>query len=500
MSKPSGLDNIVIVGGDVTGWTVAAAIANALRGRKNTITLVDVPDLINFEPVQYTAPSTLDFFRHIGIDEDELIRQTGGTLRLGTGVHYRNGATDHRILAFGKHGGTTGVVPFHHYVTRQRLAGVITNLNQFSATAMAARQGRVIRATDPGAEKMPPIDYGLNVNTEKLTQLLRGNATLNGTKVLRQGIDSVDLHPASGYIRQLKLADGSTLAGDLFIDCSGEAALLIGATLGIAYEDWREYLPCSRTIAATTKSDHDNMPVHHIAAQDDGWISSTPMRYRAAHRFSYPPEFVSDDEAAARLQAHLGDFEADAFSTHEMPSGRRREMWACNCVAVGSAAAFVEPLDLSTLHMTQRAAIRLAAMLPANPASPSLALEFNRRVGAEYESLRDFTHLHYVASFWRRSAFWREMATYKRPASLQQRIELFKSCGYVRSRDDDAWPLETWAAAMMSAEIWPDGYHPLLDTFDSQQLDQHFGRMRQAIAQAIARMRTHRDYLAALDN
>lgn len=500
MSKPSGLDNIVIVGGDVSGWTVAAALSNALRGRTTTITLLDVPDTINIEPVQYTAPSTLDFFRHIGLDEDELIRQAGGTLRLGTGVHYRNGATDHRILAFGVHGGTTGVVPFHHYVTRQRLAGIDINLNQFSATAAAARQGRVIRATDPGAERLPPLSYGLNVNTEKLTQMLRSYATLNGTKVFRQDIDSVDLYPESGYIQKLRLADGTTLAGDLFVDCSGEAALLIGATLGVPFEDWREFLPCSRTISATTKSDHDNTPVHHIAAQDDGWISTTPLRYRAAHRFLYPPEFVSDDEAAARLRAHLGDFEADAFSTHEMPSGRRREMWACNCVAIGSAAAFVEPLDLSTLHMTQLAAMRLAAMLPANPASPALAIEFNRRIGTEYEALRDFTHLHYVASSWRQSGFWREMATYKRPTSLQQRIELFRSRGHIRSRDDDAWPPETWVGAMMSAEIWPEGYHPLLDTFEPRQLEQHFGRMRQAIAQAIAQMRPHRDYLAALDN
>lgn len=500
MSRPSGLDNIVIVGGDVTGWTVAATLANSLRGHKCTVTLLDVPGIINVEPVQYTAPSTLEFFGHIGIDEVQLIRQTGATLRLGTGIHYRNRATDHRILAFGKQGGSMAVVPFHHYIVRQRLLGVETNLNQFSATAMAARKGRIARADDPGASTLPPISYGLNMNTEKLTQLLRNNATLNGVRERRQGLDSADLHPASGYIRQLRLSDGSTLAGDLFIDCSGEAALLIGVTMGVAWEDWSEYLPCSRIVAATTKSDRDDTPVHHIAAQDNGWISSTPLRHRTAHRFVYSPEFVSDDQAAARLRAHLGGFEADAISTHRMPSGRRREPWACNCVAVGNAAAFVEPLDLSSLHMTQRAAMQLAAMLPATPATPALASEFNRRVGEEYESLRDFTHLHYVASFWRRSEFWREMAACKRPRSLQQKLDLYRSRGYIRSGNNDVWPLETWVAALMSADIWPDGYHPLLDSFDSQQLDEHFGRMRQAVADATSSMQRHREYLAALDN
>lgn len=499
MSRSFGLDNIVIVGGDVTGWTVAAALGNSLRGHGCTITLLDVPDIINVEPVQYTAPSTLEFFRHIGIDENELIRQTGATLRLGTGIHYRNHATDHRILAFGKQGGTMGVVPFHHYVTRQRLNGVEINLNQYSATAIAARLGRVLRAGDTDAEKMPPISYGLNMNTEKLTQLLRDNATINGVHVLRGGIDSADLHASSGYIRQLHLTDQSTLDGDLFIDCTGEAALLIGATMGVAFEDWREYLPCSRTVAATTKSDHDGTPVHHIAGQDNGWISSTPLRHRTAHRFLYPPEFVSDDQAETRLRAHLGTFEAEAFSTHHMPSGRRREMWACNCVAIGSAAAFVEPLDLSTLHMTQRAAMQLAAMLPATPASPALATEFNRRIGQEFEALRDFTHLHYVASFWRRSEFWREMEAYRRPGQLQRTLDLYRSRGHIRNREHDAWPPETWAAAMMSADILPEGYHPLLDSFDAQQLDAHFTRMRDAIGRATSQMQPHREYLDALD-
>jgi len=128
-----------------------------------------------------------------------------------------------------------------------------------------------------------------------------------------------------------------------------------------------------------------------------------------------------------------------------------------------------------------------------------LATEFNRRIVQEFETLRDFTHLHYVASFWRRSEFWREMAAYRRPRSLQRTIDLYRSRGHIRSRGNDVWPLETWVAALMSADIWPDGYHPLLDSFDSEQLDRHFGRMRQAIAQTTSQMRPHREYLAALD-
>ena len=499
MSANDALRRIVIVGGDLTGWTAAAGLAHALRGSGCSITLLEVDDLINVEPAQYTAPSTLDFFRHLGIDEDELIRQTGATLRLGTGLHYRNHETDHRILAFGTQGGTMGVVPFHHYVARQKLRGIDTNLNRFSATAMAARAGRVSRPTDEGAAAMPPVGYGLNMNTEKLTQLLGNNATLNGVEAIRVGIDAVDLDPASGYIRQLRLADGNTLAADLYVDCSGEAALLIGAAIGVPFEDWREYLPCSRVVAATTQSDRDNTPVHHLAATDDGWLSTTPLRYRAAHRLLYPAEFVGDDEAARRLGSHLGGFEAEAFSTHDMPSGRRREMWARNCVAIGSAAGFVEPLDVSSLHMSQRAVLALARRLPASPASPALAADYNRRMAADYESLRDFAHLHYVASAWRQSEFWREMRDYRRPASLQQRIELFRARGFLQLDDEDPWPEASWVAGLLSAGIWPEGWHPLLDALDPEQLDRHFASMGKAIMAAVEKMTPHREYLAQLD-
>lgn len=494
----SSLSSIVIVGGDLTGWTVAAALANSLRELPCQITVLELPDVINVEPAQFTAPSTLDFFRYIGIDEDELIRKTGATLRLGTGIHYRNDAKDHRILAFGQHGSAAGVVPFHHYVSRKRLSSAAANINAYSPNAIASRSGRVIRPTDADASKRPPLDYGLNLNTEKLTQLLISNAKLAGVRSMKGRIDSVTVEPNSGYISGLALDGGAHLEGDLYIDCSGETALLIGAAVGVGFEDWHCYLPCTRMMAVTTPSDSDNTPVHHIGAMESAWVSTTPLQHRAAHRLLYAHEHLDDNAAEAALRSHVSGLDVEAIATSDIRSGRRREFWARNCVAFGAAAATVEPLDLSTLHMTQSAAMELVRLLPATPASPELAIEFNRRVKGRFDSLRDFTRLHYAASSWRDTPFWRNADAAGHPASLQQKIDLFTDRGHLELEDNPVFPRDTWVSALLSAGIWPEGYHGLLDLMDAAALDAHFGNLRQAIVAGMDGMWPHREYLAAL--
>ena len=492
------VSNIVIVGGDLAGWTVAAELASALTGTPCRITVLELPDLINVEPAQFTAPPAVDFFRRIGMDEDELIRRTGATLRLGTGIHYRNSATDHRILAFGQHGAAAGVVPFHHYVNRARNNGAPINLNAFSPNAIAARGGRVIRPQDPDASKRPPLSYGLNLNTEKLTQLLADNATLKGVQIVKGRIDSVTLEPNSGYILGLELVGGSRLAGDFFIDCSGESALLIGKAMGVGYDDWCRYLPCTRMMAVTTVNDRDNTPVHHIGAIESAWVSTTPLQHRAAHRLLYAPEFLDDAAAEDALTSHASGMDVEAIATTELRSGRRREFWANNCVAFGAAAATVEPLDLSSLYMVQLAAAELVRLLPATPASPELAIEFNRRVGGLFGSLRDFTRLHYAAAAWRATPFWRTATAAAHPSTLQEKIDLFTSRGHLELEEHSVFPRDTWVAALLSAGISPDGHHGLLDLMDAAALDAHFGNLQQAIRAGVADMPLHREYLGAL--
>jgi tryptophan halogenase len=491
------VSSVVIVGGDLAGWTAAACLANTLRGLPVEITVLELPDLINVEPVQYTTPAALEFFSHLGIDTVELLRRTGATFRLGTGLHDVIAAGDHRISAYGAHGAMIGFVQFHHYVSREALNGQQIHFNDYSATAVAARSGRFIRPDD-GDKRSPPITYGLNLNTEKLTQFLCKNAMVNGVRVTRGNVDGVRMSADGSRIESLVLGDGTSLGGDFYVDCSGEGALLIGAALGVGYRDWSGWLPCSRAIGVTAKASHDDLPLHHCTATNSGWLLHTPLRHRAAYRFVYCPEFVSDDEAAAELRRNLDLDDPEALAMSNALSGHRNSFWHANCVAIGAAAGSVEALEIGSFDLLQSAMLRLSRMWPSRIVQPQLATEYNRATAREFEHLRDFTMLRYLGTGWRPAQLWQRVAGHALPDSLAGRIELFRSRGRFTADEEGVFPRETWIAALLAAEQWPRGYDPLLDSMSWSRLQQHFARMKVVIAQAVQQMPAHRDYLASL--
>ena len=361
---------------------------------------------------------------------------------------------------------------------------------------MAARAGKFhVPASN---RNLPSLSYGLNFNTEKLTRVLIDNATINGVGVVRRRINSAQLNAENGRIECLLLDDETTLAADLFVDCSGEAALLIGEALEVEFVDWSESLAASRSIAVTAKTDHHNIPVHHCTATDDGWFLSTPLQHRTACQFRYSPEHTSDDVAATQVEKFVGELGPEALALSNMRSGHRRSMWRRNCVALGAAAGWVEPLDISNFHFLMSGVSRLTALLPTLAMQEGLATLFNRAMIEELACVRDFGLLHYHSAQWRATPFWNASREHDIPDSLRRRIELFASSGRIWLEEHETFPGDTWAAAFLAAGITPRAYDPLLDATDEDQIQQHFSNMRRAIQQAVRQMPNHREYLAKL--
>ena len=488
------VERVVIVGGGLAAWTAAAAFASSLKGMPWSATVVELPDLVNIEPVQYTLPPTLEFFRHVGIDEAELIRRTAATYRLGSRLLDWHALGKDCIRAYGKYGADIGFIPFHHYAVRMRSRGDEFDYADFSPGAVAARLGRMAgknRLNRAG----PSLDYGLQLNTDKLAELLRTNAMLNGVEEIRGQVDAVELDPVAGRLESILLADGRRVTGNLFIDASGSRAIL-GTALGVGFIDWSHWLPCDRT-ASITCTDHSvGLPLLDVSATDEGWLLRSSLQHRNVRQLLYASGCTDDERAADRLVRGLDMATADALVIGDSPSGHRRRFWAQNCVAIGSCAGHIEALEVTGLHLIQSAVLRLLRLLPSAHFAPRLADEYNRETTAEYEALRDYVLLHRLAASRRGSGPFSGAQEIALPDSLAGLLELFTSRGRFIAREFDPLTRDTWVATLLAAGYWPAGYDPLLDVMSESRLVTHFDAMRVRIERSATAMPTHADVLA----
>ena len=497
MTAPE-ISRVVIVGGDLTGWTAAAALAHGLAGTGTALTVLELQDLPNVEPAQYTTPGVFEFLAGLGIATGEIFRRTGATFRFGTGLHSVTGDGEHRIGAFGRAGASLGVVDFHQYVLSHFGERALEVINELTPAAVAARMQRFSLPEAHGA-KRPPLAFGLCLNSEKLRELLRDYALLNGVRAVGGMLRKVDIDPASGTVSRLRLDDGDQLGADLFLDCSGERALLLAGALQIGRADWSRWLPASRAVAVTTKFSHEATPVHHLAAGEHGWQTRSLLQYRDAHQYLYSHLDVEDEDAVADLAARLGVEDPEAIATYHLDSGYREAAWSGNCVAVGASAGTVEPLEESAFSGVCRQLRRLLRHWPVRRLQPASARRYSAECVAEFRALRDFTILRYLAvSRWRRTPFWQRVGTIEPPESLAAKLELFRSRGRLRLDEYDPFGRDTWVAALVAAGVRPAGFDPLLARMENADLEAHFGRMRKSIIEAIEAMPPQRDYARSL--
>jgi tryptophan halogenase len=490
------LQRVVIVGGGLEGWTAAAGIANSLRGSGTEISVVEVPGLVNVEPAQYLLPETLLFLRRLGIDENELVRQTGATFRLGTELTGLLNDADRQVRPFGAVGANIGFVLFHHFVTNLRTSEDSVEYADFSPNVVAARNDRFTRPSEQ--DRIPELSYGLNLNTDKLIKLLRTNATINGVTCVDGQPTGVRQQAESGAIEALELKDAQRIDGDFFIDCTGEAAVLLGDSLGVPYVDWSHWLPCDRRVSVTTKGKPAAPPLLRCTAVDEGWVVQAALQYRTAHQLLYSSVCTDDESASNSLVRFVGDASADALAFGESKNGHRRQFWAKNCVALGTSAGRVEPLDVGDFHLAQSGVTRLMTLFPSGRIEAPLAEEYNRATRDEYECLRDYVLLNYLASDWRDTLFWRRSRGADTVPSLRRRTDLFRSRGRVSLGEHETYSRDAWISAFLVAGLQPEGYDPMLDAMDTDELRRHFGAMRAAIEQAVETMPSHAEYMANL--
>ena len=493
-TDPLRVRRVVIVGGGSAGWMSAAALAHATRGQI-PIELVESEAIGTVGVGEATIPPIRYFNEQLGIEENDFLSATGGTFKLGIEFVDWTRRSHRYFHPFGRFGADFDTLPLYQYWLRERARGSEVPLQDYAMAWVAARAGRFDRPQRDPRLVLSTFDYAYHFDAARYAGYLRTYAERFGARRTEGRVVDVRLRPADGFIESLVLEDGRQIDGDLFIDCSGFRGVLIEEALTSGYEDWRHWLPCDRAVTVASTPAENPTPYTRSTACTAGWQWRIPLQHRTGNGHVYCSRYIGDDEAAATLLANLDAAPLGEPRVIRFLTGARRSFWTRNCVAIGLAAGFLEPLESTALHLVQTAVTRLLALFPDRHFDPLLAREYNRITRTEYERIRDFIILHYHAIQRDDAPLWRHTRTMTIPEELQYKIEHFRLHGRLVAEPLELFQNHNWLAVLVGQEVWPEHYHPLLDLRTDVDASARLAGIRSALERAASALPTHRQYI-----
>jgi len=481
---------IVVVGGGTAGWMTAAALGRfCLPG--SSVTVVESDDIGTVGVGEATIPSIQMFNNSLGLDEAEFLAATGATYKLGIAFDGWGRADEAYVHAFGLVGSALGVVPFHHYWLRGRALGIAKPLGHYILHTIAIAGNRFAHLERPAGSPLPPLPYAFHFDAGLYARYLRRKAEKWGVVRQEGKIIAVERNGESGDVAAVVLANGTRIAGDLFVDCSGFRGLLIEQELEAGFEDWSEWLQSDRAVAVPCARVDPLMPLTRSIARKGGWQWRIPLQHRTGNGYVFNSDAISEDEATATLLASL-DGEAMAEPrTIRFATGRRRKCWIRNVVAIGLSSGFIEPLESTSIHLIQTGVNRLLELLPQRHISDAMRDDYNDRAAWEIDRVRDFVIFHYHANQRDGEPYWDRLRAMRVPDDLQHKIDLFRSSARLHSSFDELFDPRAWIQVMLGQNIMPESYHPIADLLPEPRLREFLDGLERAHVQDVSAMPDH---------
>jgi len=479
---------VVVTGGGTAGWVTAAALAQQF-GSLIDITLVESEEIGTVGVGEATFPSIQAFHRLLDLNEQEFMRATKATFKLGISFENWGGIGDRYMHAFGTIGRSTWMGDFQHFWLAAQEEGFGGEIGEYCFERQAAVAGKFAMS------EAVKINYAYQFDAGLYAAYLRKLSEPKGVKRIEGKIKSVDQHPESGYVTALNLESGESVTGDLFVDCSGFRGLLIEQTLKAGFEDYSPWLFTDRAFAVQTPSGKDIPPYTRAIARESGWQWRIPLQHRVGNGMVFCSRYQSEDSARGMLLANL---EGEALFEPRLlkfKAGRRLKAWDKNVVSMGLASGFIEPLESTSIHLIQIGVTRLMQLFPFSGITQALINRYNDQSRAEYERIRDFIVLHYKVTERDDSPFWRDCRDMKIPDTLTERIELFKESAMAYQAPDEMFRVESWMQVMLGQRLRPRGYHHMGRMLGPERLRNALDTLKNSISGAVARMPTHRQFL-----
>ncbi|GAB3024471.1 tryptophan halogenase family protein [Bowmanella dokdonensis] len=478
---------VVIAGGGTAGWVAAAALSKRLAGRIEVV-LVESEEIGTVGVGESTIPPVQLFHNLLGIDEQAFMRATDATFKLGISFENWGRIGDRYIHPFGTTGKGSFLADFQHYYLHGLQLGIEAPFGDYCYELQAARAHKF------GKSSSSTISYAYHLDAGRYARFLRQFSEAQGAMRIEGKIARVEQH-ADGNLSALVLESGQRIEGDLFIDCTGFRALLIEQTLKTGFEDWGHWLPCNSAAVVQTEAADSLPPYTRAMAHDAGWQWRIPLQHRVGNGLVYAGDYLSDEQAKARLVANLETPPVTEPRVLRYQTGRRKQFWNKNCVALGLSSGFVEPLESTSIYLFMSGVIRLLRLFPFNGVSQARIDEYNQQSIVELEKIRDFIILHYHQTERDDSEFWRYCRTMPIPDTLAHRMELFREGAHAFQTGDELFRLESWTHVMLGQRLMPTGYHEIVATLSEQELARHMGSIRQTIARVVERLPAHQDFI-----
>ena len=497
--NPPAIRRVVIIGGGTAGWMSAAILAKILGTRNHSITLVESDEIGTVGVGEATIPMIILFNDILGLNEDEFVRETKATFKLGIRFENWRQVGHSYFHPFGVYGVDMDGIHFTHFWQRLARMGGHPDPGRYNVETMAAAEGRFTRTpqTEPNSA-LPRLNYAFQFDAGLYGAFLRRYAEARGVVRVEGRIVDVAQEAQTGLVTGVTLSDGRRVEGDIFLDCSGFGGLLIEKALASGYEDWSQWLPCDRAVAVPCDKPlgrdgrpSPTTPFTQATAHEAGWQWRIPLQHRIGNGYVFSSQYIGEDETCEKLMSRLEGAPLRDPKILRFKTGHRRRMWSRNVIAIGLSGGFLEPLESTSIHLVQVGLMKLLSYFPRDGFDARVIDQYNREVLADYTNVKDFLIAHYHVTERSDTPFWQYCRTMSVPDSLAARLEIFRNTGQANVTASELFREASWFAVLTGQGLLPQSYHPVADAISEDELKQRLGRIRTNVQDRVRTLALH---------